>query len=44
MVYRFMYEPRNQYTIRETAAVFGVSSSSYWMDFMIKPDRSESGS
>ncbi|MDR1176196.1 MAG: hypothetical protein LBK83_12100 [Treponema sp.] len=30
MVYRFISEHKNQYTIRETAGVFGVSSSAYY--------------
>jgi transposase InsO family protein len=30
MVYQFMREHKNQYSIRETAAIFGVSSSAYY--------------
>jgi transposase len=30
MVYRFISERKNQYTIREMAGVFGVSSSAYY--------------
>jgi hypothetical protein len=30
MVYRFMSERRGEYTIREMAGVFGVSSSAYY--------------
>jgi transposase len=30
MVYRFMWEHKDQYHIREMARVFGVSSSAYY--------------
>jgi hypothetical protein len=30
MVYRFMRENRGRYTVREMAAVFGVSCSAYY--------------
>ncbi|MDR3192870.1 MAG: IS3 family transposase [Treponema sp.] len=41
MVYRFMWEHKDQYTIREMASVFGVSSSAYykWVKKGVSPER-----
>jgi transposase InsO family protein len=43
MVYRFMYEHRKEYTIREMAGVFGVSSSAYyrWAKYGVSVRRRE---